>query len=245
MKLHEIIAVLSNQKKRLLESVSNANKTLQQTGVFDGLIRRYSPKNEDGEKLPDESVKIKHGVDQVLSGVFDDWVRTVDCVVSVDTGNMNASSDIIVDGQTVASNVPATTLIYLEKQLTDWITLIQNVPVLDSSLNWSFDSTAKLFKSEITKSSRTKKVQKPIVLYPATPEHPAQTQLITEDEQVGYWETQKTSQAIPLPRKQKIIQRLEVMRNAVIIAREKANSQECQTVNIGQPILENIFRSEQ
>jgi hypothetical protein len=40
------------------------------------------------------------------------------------------------------------------------------------------------------------------VLYDATEHHPAQTQLISEDVIVGWWETVKHSGAIPRPRQE-------------------------------------------
>ena len=52
---------------------------------------------------------------------------------------------------------------------------------LDPGSDWSVDPGTGLYKTDNTLTQRTKKVQRPITLYEATKEHPAQTQLITED----------------------------------------------------------------
>jgi hypothetical protein len=90
--------------------------------------------------------------------------------------------------------------------------------------------------------NRTKKVQKPIVLYDATKEHPAQTQLITEDVVVGYWDTVKHSGALPAPRKKELMSRIEKLSQALKFAREKANAADAETVSVGKPIFDYLLQ---
>jgi hypothetical protein len=129
-------------------------------------------------------------------------------------------------------------LLFLEKQLTDIRTFVGNLPVLDPAESWSEDKNSGLYRTEPTSTHRTKKVQKPIVLYPATPEHPAQTQIITEDVIVGFWSQVKQSGAIPRPQKLIILDRVERLLKAVKEAREAANIQEeVKTPDIGAAIF--------
>ncbi len=79
------------------------------------------------------------------------------------------------------------------------------------------------------------------MLYPATPDHPAQTQLITEDVIAGSWLTIKYSGAIAVPRKKQLQQRIEKLANAVKSAREEANSLEVTEKKLGKEVFDYLF----
>ncbi len=141
----------------------------------------------------------------------------------------------------IAEQVPVPYLLFLEKQLLDIRTYIEALPTLDMSEDWNKDDVSGLFKTVATKTNRTKKVQKPIVLYDATDRHPAQTQLITEDVIVGSWTVVKHSGAIPLPVKNKYLSKIEKLSSAIKFAREEANSSEAPEVKIGKGIFEYLL----
>ncbi|MFT5681167.1 MAG: hypothetical protein ACI8RZ_002073 [Myxococcota bacterium] len=88
---------------------------------------------------------------------------------------------------------------------------------------------------------KTRKVQRPIVLYDATEHHPAQTQLITEDIIVGWWETVRHSGAIPSPRKQLLIERADRVLKAVRFAREEANDAEAAEKKVGEALFDYLL----
>lgn len=130
----------------------------------------------------------------------------------------------------------------MEKQITDIRTFINNLPILDSADNWSMDKNIGLYKTDTVQTHRTKKTSKAIVLYPATPEHPAQTQLITEDVIAGHWAMVKQSGAIPLPEKQKLLQRVEKLLQAIKEAREEANGiEEVTAPEVGKAVFNYIL----
>jgi hypothetical protein len=118
---------------------------------------------------------------------------------------------------------------------------ISRSTVLHRAEDWAKHDGAGLFRTAPIATHRTKKVQKPIVLYDATKEHPAQTQLITEDVVVGYWDTVKHSGALPAPRKKELISRIEKLSQAVKFAREKANAADAETVTVGKPIFDYLL----
>jgi hypothetical protein len=129
----------------------------------------------------------------------------------------------VVDGKTLIAAAPVSFLLFMEKQLTDLRTLVGNLPVLDVAEDWKSDPNSGLYRTEPTETHRTKKMQKPIVLYAATPEHPAQTQLITEDVIAGWWVLTRQSGAMPKPEKQKLQDRIDKLTQAIKQARESAN----------------------
>ena len=100
---------------------------------------------------------------------------------------------------------------------------------LDPAEEWTWDAAATLWKTSPQETIKTKKVKKAIVLYPATPEHPAQTQLIDEDVVVGTWMQVKQSGAIKDDVRRALVRRCEVLQRAVKQARERANMAECRS----------------
>jgi hypothetical protein len=98
-----------------------------------------------------------------------------------------------------------------------------------------------IYKSNPVTTQRTAKEQKPIVLYDATPEHPAQTQLITRDVLVGHWNTVELSGAIPMVVKEKLLKKVEKLLRAVKSAREKGNSTSVSKVEVGRKLLDFVF----
>ena len=79
------------------------------------------------------------------------------------------------------------------------------------------------------------------MLYDATEHHPAQTQLITEDVTTGHWSTVYTSGALPVPRREQLLERIEHLRNAVKRARARANDTEVEKRQIGDAIFGYLF----
>jgi hypothetical protein len=147
----------------------------------------------------------------------------------------------VLDGHVLLKDVPATYLLFLEKQLSDLHTFIGKMSELDPGADWNADPGTGLYKTDSISTQRTKKVQRPITLYEATKEHPAQTQLITEDVIAGQWLTIKYSGAIAPPRKKQLLARIEKLSNAVKFAREQANAAEAQDKKLGKDVFDFLF----
>lgn len=81
------------------------------------------------------------------------------------------------------------------------------------------------------------------MLFPATEQHPAQTQLITEDVFVGTWSTIKISGAISHNDKQKLLDRVEELIIAVKSAREEANAKSFAGISLkeGSTLLDYLL----
>ncbi len=118
---------------------------------------------------------------------------------------------------------------------------MKNVPTLDPAEDWHFDEAANLFKSAQIVSGRTKKLQRPVVLYDATKEHPAQTQLVSEDILIGNWESVKHSAAIPPREKQKMEMRISDFIRALKFAREEANQADAPAQHVGKKVFDHLF----
>lgn len=224
MKLNQIIAVEKGVKSRAHALISEHYKVIQKPTLFDGATRTYRKKDEDGEDLPSEKKVVQFRVQDILGSVRLSIGELMDITAQKEIANTKAEAPVVIDGVTIIPALPVTTLLFLEKQLTDLRTFASNLPVLDIAEEWTHDENAGLWRTDKVETTRTKKVQKALVLYPATVEHPAQTQIVTEDVIAGFWATVKQSAAMPSPKKEEIIKRIDRLLIAVKEAREAANS---------------------
>lgn len=180
-KLSQILAVELEMKSSVYAEVTQLSKTLQKPDLFNGLQRTYKKKDEQGEDLPPERKVVQQNVYDILDRVVQLNSAYFDVVVTKDMANCSAKADLVTDGNALAKDLPATYLLFLDKQLTDMRKFIDLIPTLDEAEVWDLDQNSNLYKSGTSSTQRTKKAQRGIVLYEATEKHPAQTQLITDD----------------------------------------------------------------
>jgi len=241
MKLNQVIAVEKGIKSRSHKTLTEMYQALSKKQLFDGLARTYEKKDEDSEQFPPESTRVQKNASEMVREAGNLLTELFDTTLTKDTANCSAKADIVVDGETLLSGVPATTLLFLEKQLTELHAFVNDMPVLDPAYDWELDPNDGLFKTDPITSAKTKKVTKPLVLYPATPEHPAQTDKITEDVIVGHWKQVKMSGALPEVRKKQLLSRVEKLQKAVKFAREEANSAEADQLTMGERFFGWLF----
>lgn len=240
-KLNQIIAVCNGKKSRATKEFSEIHKELQKSDLLHGISRTYQPAEENGEQLPPESKQVQVKVTDRIRQLGEVLTDLMDVVLTQDAANCQASADLVVDGKTLAKDVPVTNLLFLEKQLVDLHTFIDKLPTLDSAEEWTFDKNKDFYATPPTRTVRTRKVSKPIVLHPPTKEHPAQTQLVQEDITAGHWATVKFSGAIPVKDRNQMLARVDKLSEAVKFAREQANSIEVKDRKIGKVLLEYLF----
>lgn len=240
-KLNQIIAIEKGVKSRVYGEITELHKSSQKPDLFNGFVKTYRKRDEEGEDYPPERKKVQLDASELLTRVAGLLTELFDVTASKDWANCHAVADVEVDGKVLIQGAPTPHLLFLEKQISDLHTFVAKLPVLDEADDWSKDENSGLFKTSAIPTHRTKKVQKPIVLYEATKEHPAQTQLITEDITVGYWDTIRHSGALPAPRKQQLLERIEKLAKAVKYAREQANAAEAPPKNIGKPIFDYLL----
>lgn len=242
-KLNQVIAIEKGVKSQAYSTLTELNKALQKPDLFNGFQKTYQPVDEGGEMLPAENKRVQFTVPDVLKRaqiVLEDLMLVTE---RKDRTNCEAVADIVATGELIAEQVPVTYLLFLEKQLTDLRTLIGNFPVLDFAEDWTRDQNSGLYKSNEIKTHRTKKTARPIVLYQATENHPAQTQLITEDVLAGHWTQVKQSGAMPKQHKDIMLERIDNLIRAVKEAREKANSiDEVPYTSVGANIFNYLLK---
>jgi hypothetical protein len=240
-KLNQIIAVEKTTKSRVHELISRLYHNCAKTELFNGFSRTYRKLNDEGEDLPPDKKIVQCNVNDFIKEFSNAMSELFDMTATKDIANCNAVADIVVDGQVMLEKAPATFILFLEKQINDIRSFVERIPVLDSAEDWTIDSNSNIYKTDKISTHKTKKVQTPIVLYEATDRHPAQTQIITEDMVVGYWDTVKHSGAMPASTKKVLLARVDKLAKAVKFAREEANCADAVMADVGSKILDFIF----
>ena len=241
-KLNQIIAIEKGVKAQVIGNVDKIDKVVQKPDLFNGFIKTYQKRDEDGEDLPAERKKVQFNSTSTLQVIAFHLAELMDLTARKDFTNCEAKAPVEIDGTEILPACPVSFLLFLEKQLTDLRTLIGRMPLLDEAESWTKDHESGLWKTDEVRTHRTKKVQRPLVMYPHSPEHPAQTQLITEDIIAGFWVQIKHSGAMPKTEQTKILSRVEKILHAVKQAREKANMHdEAATPKVGEALFGYIM----
>jgi len=142
-KLHELLAVEGDlegtYKKTLQESQTQFEKHPERYFGQHQRIEMFeegAPKEADVHKEMDDTVMAK--VEYTTGHI----IRYLDAVLQKEQTNQTASADIVVDGTTIATNVPATFLLGLETKLKNIRQqLYETIPTLQPGIAWELDET--------------------------------------------------------------------------------------------------------
>ena len=240
-KLNQILAIEKQTKASSGSDLTAVYHQLQKEPLLNGVSRTYAAKDDDGERLPSESQIVQMNVAKLLESVAKALSPLYNVTAQRDIANCSARADLVVDGATLLTDVPATHLLWLEKQFVDLHTLITKLPALLQTETWQYDAGQSCWKTSPVETVRTKKIAKAFVKAEATKEHPAQVDVVHEDIIQGYWTTVKFSGALPKDRIQTLRERIEKLLAAVKFAREQANLVEVVKVDTASPIFAFLF----
>ncbi len=240
-RLNQIIAIEKGIKSKSHADLTTLHQAVQKPQLLSGISRVYQPRDEEGEKFPSESTKVQLTATEVLKAAKNALSNLFDITATKDATNCIAKADVVVDGKVLLTSVPATYLLFLEKQLVDLITFVKKLPTLDPSENWVKDVASGGFATEPTLTVKTKKVMRNHVKVEATEKFPAQVDVYSEDVVVGQWRTTKFSGALPASEVTAMLERTEKLQLAVKFAREEANNVSVTEVKAGAAILGYIF----
>jgi hypothetical protein len=222
-KLNQVLAVEKTVKAKREDQFTKIYRDLQKSELTQGLARTYSPKDDNGEKLPSESKKVQLRVEDAFSDITEAMAEVFNLAALKDATNCNAKADVVVDGETIVANVPATHLLWVEKKLASIVDAITKAPTLSQDVVWTKDEGQGLYRSDAVETVKTKKIEEHKVVIQPTKEHPGQFVKVTEDVAVGTWKTIHLSGAITEDRKKQLLLRVEKFQQAVKVAREEAN----------------------
>jgi hypothetical protein len=246
-KLHQLIAVDATLKGKATATLKDLTHTFKSKAhLFSGHKKVFYPSADGQETSVESELAVNTNVPKELEWITAMLAPAFDNAFQIALGNSSAKADVMLSGNvTFLSGIPATALLELDKRLTEIQLFVQAIPTLDPAKGFkpADDQGHGIYEARTEKKARTAKQQKALVLYPATPEHPAQTQLISEDVKVGDLVSQEWSGLITVTAKGDMLDRVEELRVAVKRALSKANDTNVDTNStIGSKVLGYIFK---
>ena len=243
-KLNQIIAIEKGEKDRAFGTVRDIDHKLQRRELLQGLARTYQPRDEEGERLPPESVQVQVNAADLLDDTADALTRLFDVTATKEWANTEARADVVVNGRPLLTAVPVTYLLFLERQLTDVRTMIGRLPTLPAGVEWHYDEALGVWASEPVETHRTKKMPRNHVKWEppdSSFKQPAQVEMYHEDVVAGYWTKIDYSGALATDRVRELQERVDTLLRAVRFAREQANSTEVNNVEVGRTVFDYLF----
>lgn len=248
--LHEILAVEKTRIEAANALIEDTKNKFGKDHYFYGHEKvlemlTESPENAAMELAARESRELPTTVFDTLDyAVAEIWVAAEDVIFQKNLTNTKALADIVIDGRTIAVDIPVDELMGLENRLDKLRSVLMLMPTLEASMKWvpAPDRGAHVWECENEQTaSKTEKYMVPVVLYDATKEHPAQVKEVGKDEVVGTFKRKLWSGAATTRQKADVLKRMDDLISAVKAARMRANKTEVIEAKIGEVIARLIL----
>jgi len=240
--LHQLLAVEPEIRKNAAGIIQETKKLFSHADYFDGLIKAYVPIVTDEVPVPSEEKKVVTTVPDRLNYTMESVIKSLNAVLSKETTNSSGATALLKIGEKTFGEFSPTALLAMEQQLSQIKEVYLFAPTLDNTKSWEPDTEAGpgFLKTPVTKVYRSLKKPKAIVKYPATKEHPAQTEMVMEDVHVGDYETTYYTGRITSAQKHELLTRVDNLLQAVKRARAQANQAEVIDVKVGKDLIDYI-----
>ena len=231
--LHELLAVeqgLSETANRVTKEVAKTLDTKK--SLFEGMSKEHAVFKEEDEYLKQatEYKEVQSTVDEQLDFLSGELVRYYDVSLQKEEANQRAKADIIINGETIAKDIPSIVLLSMEKKLSSLLAVYNAIPTLDAAKAWEVDPAyAKpgVFRTKnAVERMQTVTSKKYVEVSPATQHHKAQIAEQETIDTVGKYSITEFSGAISSYEKAKRIQKLTALVRAIKTARQRANNVE-------------------
>ncbi|HEY2192161.1 MAG TPA: hypothetical protein VGH76_07645 [Actinomycetospora sp.] len=238
-RLNQILAASQGVAARTDSRWMEILNTLGKEPLLSGITRRYRPRADDGEQLPNEDKDVQVRAHEQLEVVRGLLTQLWDVTATKDAANTRAAANVTLPGRStpLLENAPVTLLLYLEKQVAEWRDFVRKLPVLDPAVAWTFNEDAQAYATPVITTARQVQKPVPVVLYPATTEHPAQVQLSAEQHLAGYWDKVDYSGKLPGQVVQDMLDRADILLASLKAAREEANMTEAEPASVGTDLM--------
>jgi len=140
-KLHELLAVEGDLSGTCQKILDETKTTFEKKADHFFGFHRVLTSLIDGEinNAPDEHKEMADTVHNKLDYMKSHVIRYFDAVLQKECTNQNAVADVVVDGTTIMSDVPATFLLGLETKLKAVRAVYNSTPTLPPGIKWEAD----------------------------------------------------------------------------------------------------------
>jgi hypothetical protein len=241
--------VIENEVRKEADAmIQEAKKGFLDRTKYEGLTKNYQPSEEEdpagkttrNDPIEPQRVELVTTVPEKLDYVKKYLVKLLDFEATKDCTNVKAKADLVVNGEVMATDLPATLLLQLEKRLREVRNLYVTVPTLDLSKKWEPTGEEDQYKYGPLKTYKKEKRIVPILMAAATDKHPAQVKESTKDVVIGEFETTHFTGAVHPRLKAEWLGRIDTLIEACKTARMEANEAELMKSDVGSKLFSFI-----
>jgi len=246
-KLHELLAVESDAQGQYKLILAETAKVFKDgLHIFQGHVKSLTMFDDKDSNLNTvERTEISSTVKKRLEYTNKKIEKYIDICVQKEKTNQSARSDLIVDGVTIAKDLPATFLLGLETKLKEVRSVYAGIPTLQANIAFEKDENLgdSIYKTRYPEvAMKTQQVFKSQVLYEATDKHPAQIAVVNKMYIRGITKITGLSGRITVNRKSELLAKCDKIINACKQARQRANDVEHPTVVVGQKMFDYLMK---
>jgi hypothetical protein len=230
-KLHEVLAVegdLEGQSSKVMtEAVTTFSKKAAHFQGYHKWLEMFDEKRAMEAQGAIENKEIVDTVGGKLGHVWGHFGRYLNTVAQKERTNQDARADLVVDGEVLIEDAPATLLLGLESRLKKLRDVYDVIPTHQPGVKWVSDEDRGngVFKAEhLVTANKTEKIPQHKVLVDPTEHHPAQIERWMENIAVGVFKTEHWTSMVSPAKKAEWIGRIDKLLRAVKRARQRANN---------------------
>ena len=216
---------------------------------FSGIIRRLSMMADTVENKAVEATEFKDlqlttTVVETLEYALGVWADAENLRATKNRGNQSCVADIVVEGETILTNVPVDEIMGLESRLGEFKKLFSEAPSLQAGQVWTPDLTSPLKGAYIGSEETTTKTQAGedvIIDVQPTDKHPAQTRRVAKTSVIGTFKTTLRSGALTTIQKAELLKMTDKLIIACRQARNRANDRDVENFPAGTAIVAKLL----
>jgi hypothetical protein len=244
--LHAVLAVepsLANTVKVLTDELKTTFS--KKPELFRGFIKdtKFHDDSRQSENTS-ETKNVAYTVGENLDYVVAEYIKYYDGLATKEATNQISKADLVIDGKTVATGLPGTFLLGLEKRLSMLRELLLTIPTLDPTHTWSADTASSkkgVYRSEVSKTFKTELHVEYVTLAPPTDKHPAQVKDWSVQKPVATIEQTAFSGMWTVQRKADVLARLENLLRCVTESRMNSAKVDAVDTKIGETIFKYLL----
>lgn len=229
-KLHELLAVQGSLRTQAEATRNDLVNTFEKKRAhFSEIVKTFKSLKENVDDKVEEKLGLQTTIAKELEWISEKLAKSIDSAHQVDVANTIARADVVLDDGTVLlKDIPATSLLQLEKRIDEVRTLVAAIPTLDPTKAFEPDSARGdgIYKARDTEKPRTEKTFEYVVMVAPTEKHPAQVKELNTDKPIGTIIQQEWSSLITVADKGDMLDRAESLGRAIKRALSRANDQE-------------------
>ena len=248
-KLHELLAVEPDLKNRSNltadETVVTFNKKADHFLAALRTLKMVDINREHEEAAGEVRKELVTTVDEKLRYTWESFVPYFDGLLMKEKTNQMAVADLIVGGEVLAKDVPATFLLGMEERLKLVRAVYDALPTQQPGIAWAPDPTERPGVFKATHPEHAQKTEKDFqfkVLVPANDKHPAQLEKWDATKVVGIYTTEKWTSMWTPAEKSLRLGRIDMLIQAVKECRMRANGIDVVKADIGEKFRQFIHR---